>query len=222
MSAISRNSSVPSLSIEQTYENDKKHSGKHLDIRILASYLWINDTIPTTDSTANPIIIPSPPLKSPPPDLRLRTQKHCTRHHDRGTHHPKNHLRLHSRLHNRLPPRILRHRLHVIRIPTDQRRQGQHPEHDPQRETDAPLERGGLVLEVKVDEDGDGNDGEVDGEAEVGEEGAFVGAVVAGVGGGVGEEEWGEEEGAGKEQGERVRGVRGISIGGRRGRLVGL
>lgn len=41
---------------------------------------------------------------------------------------------------------------------------------------------------MEVDENGDGDDGEVDGEAQPGEEGAFVGAVVAGVGGDVVEE----------------------------------
>lgn len=38
------------------------------------------------------------------------------------------------------------------------------------------------MLDVKVDKDGDGNDGEVDGKAKPGEEGALIGAVVAGIG----------------------------------------
>jgi hypothetical protein len=42
------------------------------------------------------------------------------------------------------------------------------------------------VLEVEIDQNGDGNDGKVDGESKPGEKGALVCAMIAGIGRDVG------------------------------------
>lgn len=87
---------------------------------------------------------------------------------------------------------------YIIPQPNKQARDAQHPEDDAQRLGHAQLGGAGLALEVEGEDDGDGNDGHVDGEAEVGQEGPLVGAVVAGVRRGVLEEER-PQEGPGEE-----------------------
>lgn len=81
----------------------------------------------------------------------IRTQKQHTSRHNRTTHHPKHNLRLPPTLHQRLLPRIFPHRPDVIRETRPQTRYRQQPEYQPERERDAALERGWLVLEVEGD-----------------------------------------------------------------------
>ena len=151
------------------------------------------------------LTIPRSPLSSHHPyrsllrSSSLRPEENPTRHDNRCGHPPKNELRLHPALHQCLAPGILGHRPHVVRIPGDQAGQRQNPEDDPEGKGKTFLQRRGLVLQVEIDQDRDGDDGEVDCQAEPAEEGALVGAVVAGVGAGVWEQQ-GREEGGGEEE----------------------
>lgn len=57
----------------------------------------------------------------------------------------------------------------------------QEPEDHAERCRHGELGRSRAGLEMEAEDDGDGDDGHVDGEAEVGEEGPLVGAVITGV-----------------------------------------
>ena len=60
---------------------------------------------------------------------------------------------------------------HVVAQADDERDDAQAPEDDAEGLGHAALEVGGLVLEVEGERDGHGEDGQVDGDAEVREEG---------------------------------------------------
>lgn len=70
---------------------------------------------------------------------------------------------------------------YIIPQPDKQAGHAQGPEDEPEGFRHAQLCGRGLALEVEGEDDGDGDDGHVDGEAQVAQEGALVGAVVSGV-----------------------------------------
>lgn len=104
---------------------------------------------------------------------------------------------------------------YIIPQPHEQGRDAQAPEDEPEGLRHAQLGGRGPGLEVEGQDDGDRDDGHVDGQAQVAEEGALVGAVVAGVRGLVLEEkraqEGPREEGG---RGGRAAAWVGVAVGG--------
>lgn len=98
----------------------------------------------------------------------------CRDHHPQVSHTKETQtytLSLPATLHNRLSARIPLDRLNVVTHAQSETGQREHPEDDAERFGEAELEGRRLVFEVEADDDGDGDDGHVDGEAEVREEG---------------------------------------------------
>ena len=87
---------------------------------------------------------------------------------------------------------VFSHGPDVVGEPVNQTRQTQNPEDDAEGKRHTTLEAGRLALEVEGEDDGHGDDAQVHGETEPGEEGALVGAVIASIGSGVFEQQGAE------------------------------
>ena len=93
-----------------------------------------------------------------PISFRFNTKEDPTSSDNRRRYNAENDLRLYTALHKRPPPRILRHGPDVVRESAAETGYGQDPEDEAERERDSLFERCRCVLEVKVDEYGDGDD----------------------------------------------------------------